>query len=227
MTYNTQEILSALNTTILNNDIIFYEDKNEDFLDSLGNKLFNGKYKYAFGATKLVILPTFEDFVIKLPYTGSWKYQSGYYSNYYHLGHDEYQDFYGANCEGREWDYCGVEAARFLQAKEEKFDKYFAETKLIGFVTDFPIYIQEKCVPFNEYNSYHTIEEKKQTSKICDKITINLNWLTDFRFYYGETALINFTNFLYNMQWDNDLRDANIGYLNDRPVLIDYAGFYD
>ena len=39
--------------------------------------------------------------------------------------------------------------------------------------------------------------------------------------------LVNFINFIQEKNWDDDLRDENIGYINNRPVLIDYSGFLE
>ena len=59
--------------------------------------------------------------------------------------------------------------------------------------------------------------------------SIPLDWLADFELWYGQEELINFIDFLTHQQyWDDDLRDANIGYDDDnRPVIIDYSSFLD
>ena len=58
-------------------------------------------------------------------------------------------------------------------------------------------------------------------------VCINIDWLTDFRLKYGEEELIRFSNFIRDCGWDDDLRDDNIGYLSEKPVLIDYSGFME
>lgn len=228
--HDNKKILTALESTTLNKNYIFYEEKNEDFILSLGNKLFNGKYYYENGISKFVIIPLYENYVIKIPYTGYLDSDENSSSkNFYYQPDGCYSDFFGGEDEKRPWDYCATEVLRYSIAKEYNFNFCFAETKFIGFSNGYPIYIQEKCVPLSSCSREHSysIEERVMTSNICNYYNINGDWLTDFRLYYGNNILVNFVNFLKNMDWDDDLRSSNIGYINHRPVLIDYSGFLE
>ena len=226
-----ENILNVLNKTFLKNCSTFSSENNENLIQSIGKNLFNGLYKYEHGLSKLVIIPHNENFVIKIPYTGStyidYKYD---YKYHYCNSIKEYYEFSGG-CEERFWDYCGEELARYNIAKNLNLQDFFAKIELLGFINkSYPIYIQEKCQVYSSlYNTrIHSIFEKTQTSNICRQyhfINININWLTDFRFFYGTEKLINFITSIHNLQWDDDLRDDNIGYIQNRPVLIDYAGF--
>jgi len=228
MTYNKEKLLKMLSNAPICNDNNFYENMNDDFLSSLGDN-FDNYYNYAYGATKLAIIPKEKDkdYVIKIPYTGSCEYYISSISNH---GKDEYYDFCGADDEERPWDYCAGEVNRYKKAKELGFSIFFAETKLLGYVNNYPIYIQEKCETFSscKYHHIHSEEERSKTSKCCNNyLRINKDWLTDFRMYYGEESLLSFIDFINEMGWDDDLRNENIGYINNRPVLIDYSGFFD
>lgn len=236
MTYNYQEILSGLEKTILDGTNDFHAKNNEDFLKSLGKKLFNGLYNYAYGATKFVIIPDDEkiDFVIKIPYTGSSDYEDGWYSGtnnqYYHPGYDDYYPFENGTYEERPWDYCAIEVQRYAEATLNGFADCLAKTKFLGFVNDYPIYIQEKCETLTSVHQNHKYSEKEKsyTESLCKWWTpISYDWLTDFRLFFGDHKLKNFINFLHDYEWDDDLRNENIGYINNRPVLIDYASFLE
>ena len=239
MTYDKDKILKMLEQSNLDAYGEFHEGKNDDFICSFayscyhGNSCFEDGFYHNNGASKLVLIPRSEkeDYVIKIPYTGCWSKESGYYYNsIYHSGYEDYFDFINLiPGQERSWDFCERETYRYKIAKEYNFEQCFAKTEFIGFARDYPIYVQEKCITLSDCISkhQHTQEEKTKTSKICTCRSINLNWLTDFRLYYGEETLINFTNFIKNEEWDDDLRNDNIGYLCGRPVLIDYSGFLD
>ena len=233
MTYNKEKLLKMLSTAPLYEGIVFHEGKNDEFFNSIDNDFCN-YYNYAYGATKLALIPLNknDDYVIKIPYTGSYYYKSGYYTSNatYHPSETDYYDFIAADDETRPWDYCAGEAKRYILAEQEGLSKCFAKTELLGYVNNYPIYIQEKCVTFSDCkkNHLHSEEEKLKTSKCCNNYYgINRDWLTDFRLYYGEDILLKFINFIQSMQWDDDLRTENIGYIQNRPVLIDYSGFLD
>ena len=229
MTYNREELLKIFASAILYEGKKFHEGMNEDLLYSLDGNFY--KYDYNHGATKLVIIPKKEDFVIKIPYTGSYEYYSGYYSNsIYRQGREDYWEFVAGENSFRPWDYCANEIIRYDKALENGFAKYFAKTELLGFIHNYPIYIQEKCVTLSSDRHFHRYskEENLKTSN-CYKnyYNISIDWLTDFRLKYGEEELINFINFIQDMRWDDDLRSENIGYINGKPVLIDYSGFLE
>ena len=223
MTYNKKVILDMLENAPIEAGSDFYEERNDEFMEAMGEDFCNNFY-YANGASKFVLIPKDHDtdFVIKIPYNGSLH------------GDSFWEDFCGANDESENswtgWDYCLIEEHRFLKAQEEGLEECFAKVEFVGFIHGYPIYIQEKCVTLDEdmNRSFHSYEEKVKTSEICGNFhNINSSWLTDFRLYYGEEKLINFVNFIKENEWDDDLRTENIGYIGDRPVLIDYSGFWE
>ena len=231
MTYDRKKILKMLEKAPLNPFDSFHEGKNGDFISAIQYSCFNGNFNYKNGATKLVLIPeSEEDYVIKIPYTGCWSQEEGFYSNdVYHSGYTDYLEFCNGEGQENEWDYCEGEVQRYQIAKENGLEQCFAKTEFVGYINDYPIYVQEKCVTFSSCSSehQHSKEERSKTAECCYYYSINTNWLTDFRLYYGEKFLLKFINFIQNKYWDDDLRNENIGYCSGRPVLIDYSGFLD
>lgn len=235
MTYNKDELLKMFEESLLNKDEDFYEELNNDLLSTL-NLIFDD-FDVDNGASKLAIIPVKEDYVIKIPYTGTtqtdccFSYsededEDGYYEE------DYFSPFVGAGKDAP-WDYCALEVERYQYAKKFGVERFLAETKLLGYVHGYPIYIQEKCETYYDSQrfSHHSIyseEEKKTTRSMAGlgqfEYLVNENWLTDFRFYYGREALVDFVDFLLTNNW-GDLNTSNIGYLNGRPVIFDYSGY--
>ena len=233
MTYNREKILKMLSNAPIYEGIQFHEGRNDEFLIAMDDD-FCYDYDYAHGATKLALIPIDEkkDYVIKIPYTGSYNYESSYYDshNSYHHGREDYWEYYSAEDDKEPWNYCAGEVNRYKIAEESGFSQCFAKTELLGYINGYPIYIQERCITLSNSRGKHSHskEEKETTSKICGKYcNIDEDWLTDFRLYYGDDLLFNFINFIKDMAWDDDLRSDNIGYIKNRPVLIDYSGFLD
>lgn len=227
MTYTIDYILDELDKTNLGLDSEFYLEMTDEFMNSFDGNFLGGNYIYENGATKLVIIPSYSDmnFVIKIPFSG------GMYETYddeeFYCG-ESYRPFnYGNNIEGN-WDYCAVEAERYLEAERHGLAQYFAKTELIGYVNDYPVYIQPKCMTMRAAAITHThsVDENTATIKKTNHyIPINVDWLTDFRLCYGDEELIHFLDFIKQHGWDDDLRNDNIGYYNNKPVLIDYSGY--
>lgn len=225
MTYNKEELREVFKNAPLKIGNDFYEDLNDDLFDSLN--CASGDYYYSHGASKLAIISVNGDYVIKIPYTGELSEDIWYPTE------EEFQEFFDPYCNAGgdcPWDYCALEVERYEYAKQFGFEKYLAKIELLGYLNGYPIYIQEKCETYYDSvrSKHYTEEEKKTTRSICglgkfDYLT-NENWLTDFRFYYGNQALTDFSNFLTKNGWD-DLNDSNIGYLNNRPIIFDFSGF--
>lgn len=210
MTFNEDEILDMFK------DFNFLNPTFDDTrVDELVLYLFDKGYifNYDFGATKLAILPRNKDYVIKIPFQGC---QEGNFCN-----------FIGASPEC-EWDYCNVEVERYYDICSTSFKDCFAETIFIGYVNDYPIYLQEKCTPFN--NSYNkTKEKRKKMNSFLRKIgcyyELNPDWCIDLLKYYGPKRFKEFLVLIKKLKWDDDLTCDNVGYKNGHPIIIDFSGF--
>ena len=219
---SNEEILQLFNTCTFDG-ILTENDFEDKVLSNLPDDL---KYHYEYGATKLVIILPDCDFVIKIPFSGSYQeiYQ-GKTDSY----EEEYIDFENAGFEDCEWDYCKVEVNRYNLAKNIGIEKYFAKTECIGMINNYPIYIQQKAEIFAEVKDLNSYSEEKKSStrEKCDKEDLwcfNDCWLSDLLDYCGDKIFSFFMSFIKDNDFD-DLHSSNIGYINGVPVLVDYSGF--
>ena len=179
-----------------------------NILDKIDKRYFP---YHAQGSTKLVLFIAGNyDFVVKIPF--SYDYESGYY-----LKHN----------------YCHLEESIYKSAVKAGLEDMFAKPTLIGLINDHPIYIQEMVEILNSLDEeeYPIISTKKSkdfaetlilTNREVDDI--DDRWLATAVEYYGEELCINLMDF---MKENNvyDLHEGNVGYLNGRPVLVDYSGY--
>lgn len=172
------------------------------------------------GASKLVIMPKDEQYVIKIPFSGdAYKDRNGVV---------EVIQFCCAPTENK-WDYCQAEAERFIEADAADLGRYFAKTELIGFISNYPIYWQERAEIMDNYWYDHSDIEREVISKKSEEINQNCfcpNWLIDFYNFYGEDEFIRFMNYIGDNRI-GDLYEANLGYIDGKPVLVDYSDFLE
>ena len=212
MTFNKKEILNMFE------GFNFFDPTFDDTrVDELVLYLYDKGYifNYDFGATKLVIMPRNKDYVIKIPFQG------------YYIG--DFCNFIGASSEC-EWDYCNVEVERYYNICSTPFKDCFAETIFIGYINNYPIYLQEKCTPFN--NSHNkTREKRKLMDSFLYKVNcwndLNSDWCIDLLKYYGPKKFKEFLALIKKLKWDDDLTYDNVGYKNNHPIIIDFSGFRD
>lgn len=210
------DILKMLESTQLCYDIKFGED---DIFDLISNTNLTQYFNYCFGASKLVLIPknSFINEVYKIPF-------SGYYND-----NGVFCFFSNKNKtfeEGEEWDYCKVEVERYKIAKKYKLNKFFAKTELYGYVNNFyPVYKQKRCIPYNYKSIFSNSRDTKDDPNqfFCS----NSEWVLRFYNAYGEKKFKELTDFLDITEWDDDLRNENIGYTYflHKPILIDYSSF--
>ena len=129
------------------------------------------------------------------------------------------------------WDYCATEAELYARAEEEGLGAYFAEEALLGYIDNHPVYYQTRCTPFSsttqDYNSKEYQVKKTMSHKVCESLKMecfNAIWIADFIKLYGVEELKRLNDFLLRYEIE-DLRDCNIGYLDDAPILFDYSGY--
>ena len=142
----------------------------------------------------------------------------------------------------RYWDYCEVETILFEDAKQAGVDKFFAETVYIGDSHGHPVYIQEKARIYDGQAEYEENDESNEIHNFYNTIKAELKhylqlkdsqimwmhcpkeWIVDFYLYYGIEELAALWKYLEDTGIE-DLHSSNVGYINHRPVITDYASF--
>ena len=178
------------------------------------------EFTFEMGATKCVIIPIKEDFVIKIPFDGENREIDEYHD------WEEFYQFTGGGAEG--WDYCDQECAYYEDIiKGSGFEKFFLPNSVLGF--NWPVYTQQKAEVCNEAyretskKSKEMVKEIKKTMRRCfpntwlelclENLNYDVNKFKDFICFLDD-------NF-------SDLHSNNIGYLDNQAVIIDYAGYYE
>ena len=190
---------------------------------------YDFEYNVYYGATKAVIVPNNEDFVIKIPFAGSNDYENQPYDydaiTDTYIYDDEYDPFVPLK-----YDYCRLEEENYEYARENDVEDYFAKITLIDFIDGFAIYVQEKVASFysSKSRTHYSEAERKalRQSYEYDLERIPLDWALDFINAYGEEEFINFLNFTIDYHI-NDLHGENVAYRNGKPILCDYSGFWE
>ena len=157
---------------------------------------------------------------------------------YWDNGEFEFYEFHGAECEYG-WDYCEVETIKYADAEAEGVEKFFAKTERVGYVGQWkhPVYIQERCVTFDDETSsesgerFHNrteadFEKVKTLQDEVGYVSISQNWLLDAIIYYGVELVKKFLIFCENFNI-SDLHSGNVGYRNGAPCLLDYSSYWD
>ncbi len=167
------------------------------------------------GASKMVIIIPKINIVVKIPFIG-----------------DGCAEYGGARTQNEKdsWNYCQKELETYIMAKIDGVEKAFAKVQKIGFVQGHPIYIQEIADPLDKIYGNYSNHSKKEKDFVKDffntKTTkfINSDWSADMVRCNGELFFEKLIRFIEKLDII-DLRTSNIGYIDNRPVLIDYAGF--
>lgn len=223
--FTAKEVLTVLDKSLnLNEDSILHDDNCFNKITiplSQTMKDYNIKCSVDNGASKACVFFEHDSRVFKIPFN----------SKGIGLG-----PFHGATNKNLQldnaWDYCALESAIYEKAREYKLEQYFAAESCIGYINNYPIYVQEKAIPFNyirevDYKDKKMLKRLKKVSKYCKKRRLNCFcglWIADFFDEYGKREFKRLSKFLSKFNI-GDLREVNIGYLNDKPILFDYSGY--
>ena len=225
----TQNILDLLEYCIFDGELT-EENFEWKIIDNLPKDF---SYDYFHGVSKCVIIPKGAEYVIKIPFTGGESDDYDYYdeeTDSYVNEEPHYWDFEYAHGDSG-WDYCQVELILWKKARRKRIEKILCKPRLIGFINNHPIYIQERAVSLClTPTKYYSKERTSKTSKICEEKSypnFNLVWQTDVLEYYGEKAFNKMMEFFKDNYIDSDLHDGNIGYIGTRPVILDYSSWWD
>ena len=196
-----KEILEQLDKNCCFTEDIFKGSYQDLIINPLKEANCFSNWTYDSGATKLVLLFSGMDSVIKIPFAGSDEdyYIDGdlncscpqghssiknsvrvctkcYNCSYYNCprrGHYEFTNFYGANAENG-WDYCEAEINYYQDALDANVEDFFAKTWLIGYVNGYPIYAQHRAEMFEGTSSTKKYSKEKTDAvmKYCDDMDL-------------------------------------------------------
>lgn len=215
MNYNVNDIKKWLSFF---NPEHFTDYDIDDFIDVLGRVEDFPEFNWEYGATKLCIIPEFEDYVIKIPFDGEVDYQGDNFTYFYNGGGEE------------GWDYCALEDEYFVdKILDSGYEKFFLTTDCIT-VNGWPIYIQEKVTVHKDSKiipapSKESVARVRKESKMKRSVPFPTNWVAIAleNFDNDIDALDDFLGFLFENF--TDLHSGNIGYKGNQVIILDYAGY--
>ena len=173
------------------------------------------EYRIQEGATKLCIVPKNADFVIKWSIT------------YYEDSDD--------------WDEALEEVSIYNKAVEAGLGMFFPKTEVFCVVNGITFVIQEK-IDFSALNTPNSKESKyKYQTRTVSPIIIekmdncfyqmkrgrelNPLWASMAIVLYGKRKCKALCKFIIENSI-NDLHYSNIGYLKDKPIILDFSGYH-
>ena len=176
------------------------------------------------GASKLVLIPIEEQFVIKIPYYGEGDY--GWVFPYTGA-HNETLEEIGYSVEDN--NYCALEANLYAEAVKCDCAQFFVPVLFFDTISGFPVYIQSKATTdFRKNKSGNTDNTYKYASiKNSDIFDPEIgSRLVDF---YSTYEIEKFLNFIKTYQINDIGNYRNGGYSIEasRYVFWDFSGFYN
>lgn len=212
----------------------FTEDDVDNFICQISNNL--PYWDYETGASKLVIIPGDKDFVIKIPFDGHYTDCTD--------EEDECYTFHPFNLYKGGWqgnDHCAIEERISLRAEGSPFEDFILPVCLHKEASDYamwPIYIQPKAITFidTEYQDDEGLSPSRESTKSVNRMKsdgvlysrLPTDWLAlCLDILENEETLKELIDFFEEIGANQDLHNANIGYYEGQPVLIDYAGYWE
>lgn len=159
-------------------------------------------YEIRTGATKVVLIPHDQPYVIKIPYAA-----------------DEW--------DGEIPNYCDMEAGFYDEAEVDGCEQFFVPTQFLTYIKDIPVYIQTKI--YGIKTSYPTCEEVYEYASIEGSDVLDADIGGKLVKYYSSEEIEIFLAFIvaHNI---NDLEaDRNGSYVPTigRYMFWDYSGYHE
>ena len=162
-----------------------------------GNDIFD----FYFGATRGCFIPAYSpSFVFKFDFNELWE------------------------------EYCSIELEHYREAKKAGLKNCFAKVTMYDTIQNTTLYKYEYVDTlcrrkFREVTKKQIEDMNTLTSK-HHAPTLPTAWTQNFIEYHGIDVFEKFLDFIV-ARGINDLHETNIGYIKDRPVVFDYAGFFE
>lgn len=212
MYYNINDILPYVKNYNFSD---YFTSREEDFLIS-SIDCDELSFDWKDGASKLVIIPENKDYVIKIPFNGDC---------------NEYEEYYDYS-----YNYCETEIELYDKIFKENplFIQFFLPLTRVEEFRKWDVYIQPKCQAYNNTDEHirsksYSKESFTKAKKVIKKnILLPTDWVAAVTEVLQDINLvIEFINVLCKYDIMDDLHKGNIGYCNGKPVILDYANFYD
>ena len=191
--------------------ITHYDTNNPTFLDDM-----DFTYTYRTGASKLVIIPQYENYVIKIPFTHTYNVKAD----------GTYEIFSEVN-----FDICEKEVQIYEDASDEA-KEFLVPNEFVGFYNGIPIYIQKKI----DY-TYEDTPTIMRAAPICAATKI-VRYLIDkcyidYMFFNGllvpylhKFGITKFIRVVKELNRLDDIHSNNWGLYEENKIgIIDYGGY--
>lgn len=194
------------------------------------------------GCTKVALINSEWDDVLKIGFNGQWSYREIYddaTGEYEWNDEPEWADY--TEAEGYDHsDYATTEWEMYNELEEAGFGIFMAATELIyKDKNGRNFFIQEKVRSYSDYGTSRqpSKESREKVEKMKSmfgygEIICNVIWDALAIDYYGEEAYNAFKDFINNKSrytWDSDLHCGNFGCRESdgSPCILDCSNFFD
>ena len=204
---NCNEVISIVKNLFTNAQLGFkgvYKSSEE--WDCFEDYCYDHEIQLCSGLSKFVIVPSNTDYVIKIPFKGS----------YYHWD-KEYSDIA---------DHCDLEVKCYNDYANSELGYLFVPTQYVGCIDEIKIYVQPKVETYHyethsaSKHSYDQLEDFDYYECTADDEDAVAAFIEEF----GENAAW-VLDTLDEMEV-KDIHCGNFGYLNGKLVLFDYCGYH-
>lgn len=131
----------------------------------------------------------------------------------------------------------------YKKSKKERLEMFFPYTESIGKINEVSFVLQKKIdfsvaeIDFRKEQKYHNIakttslkmikkmEKGFQIKKSCYNRYLDSLWAGMALTLYGKAVCKRLCDFIQKNQI-NDLHSHNIGYKDDKPVILDFSGYF-
>ncbi len=132
---------------------------------------------------------------------------------------------------------CENEAKIYRIAKKRKVEKAFLETRKIGTTRrGIALYIQPKIsTSINDISNDDGVKWEKRTRNMNTSFVLKVQdsfyrspsrlWVKAAILCYGKKFMLELEK-LTKQCFINDLHDKNLGFIKNRPVILDYSGYH-
>ena len=177
------------------------------------------------GASKVVLVPHNEQFVVKLPYYGM-RDNDGYVYPYCGARNDELEEL---GYEGESNNYCDLEANLYTESVEVGCAQFFVPVAFFDEVSGVPVYVQAKVT--SDYNAIRntSAENTYKYASIENSNVFDPDFGAKLIDFYSVDEIRTFLRFvkIFHVNDIDNYRNGGYSIEAGRYVIWDFAGFCD